>query len=73
MLIRPNNKKGITIIAKKVFLRAQTSLLPLIVHEIKYQPSQKFIHYLIMKTIVGKALFYQSVKKIFSPNMHSNY
>lgn len=39
ILIRPNNKKAVTIQAKEVVVRAYAFPPPFIVHKIKYQPS----------------------------------
>ena len=71
MLIGPNNKKAITIKANKAILKAHAFLLPPIIHNVKYEPSQGSTYYLITKIMVSKALFCQSFKKTPSLNIHN--
>lgn len=62
MLIRPNNKKGITIQAQKVLVRLHAFLRPLIVNKVKYQPSQKTVYLPIIKDIVRTVFFTYQLK-----------
>lgn len=71
MLIGLNNKKAIIMQAKEVLVRAHAFPLLPVVYGIEYQPTQGSAHSSITKTIVGKALFYQSVKKVSGLNMHN--
>ncbi len=71
MLIGPNNEKAITMQAKEALGRAHAFPPPPVVYWVEYQPSQGSAHSSIKKTMVGKALFCQSVKKAPGPNIHN--
>ena len=71
MLIGPNNERAVTMKAKEAVVRADAFPPLPIVYGVEYQPSQGSAHSLITKTIVGKALFCQLVKKVPGPNMHN--
>lgn len=49
MLIRSNHEKAITMQTKKSLVKAHTSLLPLIIHEVEFQLSAVFDHSLMKK------------------------
>ncbi len=71
MLIGPNNERAVTMQAKEALVRVHAFPPSPVVYGVKYQPSQGFAHSSITKTMVGKALFCQSVKKAPGPNMHN--
>lgn len=71
MLVRPNNKKAITMQAKEILVRLHAFLLPPIVYGVKYEPSQSFAHFSIINITVDKDLFCNSGKNAPGPNMYN--